>query len=171
MEFNWNNFTKAYQSASEEKRLLIDSSTIAECVQNLIADKLLHESHCQLLVTAISHHVLHATSEGEIIVILEKAGINNTLNLVAKTLTCLEGKGSIKSELINNVIAQSEISEVENDLAAIQTVRTMSHDMAAIRPGSDVVYQSSQADILRAPEPVVTPPVPETPRWDTDTRK
>lgn len=70
----------------------------------------------------------------------------------------------------------SEISAAEHDLASLQTVRTMSHDMAAIKPGSDVVYQSSsQADILRTPDmgelPNVASATPTASRWDTDTRQ
>lgn len=76
----------------------------------------------------------------------------------------------IYSELEVLYDLENEISAAEHDLASLHSVRTMSHDMAAIRPGSDVVYQSSQADILRAPAPIVTPSAPEAPRWDTDTK-
>ena len=68
----------------------------------------------------------------------------------------------------------SEISAAEKELASLQTVRTMSHDMSAIKPGSDVVYQSNQADILaryNIPQPEVVSPPAEPPRWDTDSAK
>ncbi len=66
-----------------------------------------------------------------------------------------------------------EIATTEHDLAALQNVRTMSHDMEVAQghpvmqaPATETTYQSSQADILRpaAPAPVAN----ETPRWDTE---
>lgn len=62
-----------------------------------------------------------------------------------------------------------EIKQTETDLASLHSVRTMPQDMAAIRPGSDVVYQSSQAEILQQPKPPFV--VPETPRWESDTKQ
>ncbi|MEK7462054.1 MAG: hypothetical protein AAB618_00560 [Patescibacteria group bacterium] len=69
----------------------------------------------------------------------------------------------------------SEISTAENELASLQTVRTMSHDMAAIKPGSDVVYQaSSQADILQKEDLIVhaeaVSAAPPSPQWDSETK-
>lgn len=69
---------------------------------------------------------------------------------------------------------ESEISQTEKEIATLQTVRTMPHDMAAIKPGSDTVYQSSQADILTRNSgevPNIASAVPEAPRWDTDTKQ
>ncbi len=65
----------------------------------------------------------------------------------------------------------SEISAVEQDLAALKNVSTKPLETVEVRPVSDVVYQSSQADILQKPAPVVNNLVPPTPRWDTDTQK
>lgn len=62
-----------------------------------------------------------------------------------------------------------EIRKTETDLASLHSVRTMPQDMAAIRPGSDVVYQSSQAEILQPPKPPFV--VPEAPRWESDTKQ
>jgi hypothetical protein len=75
-------------------------------------------------------------------------------------------------EALSNL--ETEIAEAELDLVTLQTVRTMSQDMSAIKPGSDVVYQSNQADILaryNIPQPEVVSPPTEPPRWGTDSAK
>lgn len=73
----------------------------------------------------------------------------------------------------NVTVLQAEISAAEHDLASLQNVRTMSHDMEVAQghpimpaPVTETTYQSSQADILRPP--VAAPTVNETPRWDTE---
>ena len=75
---------------------------------------------------------------------------------------------------LNSVSVESlvaDISATEHDIAALQNVRTMAHDMQVAQgvSGSAMVettYQSSQADILRPT--VVAPAPPETPRWETE---
>ncbi len=71
-------------------------------------------------------------------------------------------------------VTNNEIIKTQIESVPLQPVRTMSHDMAEIRPGSDVVYQSSQADILahyNNTQPEVAPPPAEPPRWETDSAK
>lgn len=75
---------------------------------------------------------------------------------------------------VGSVASNSEIIAIEKEIESLQPVRTMSHDMAAIKPGSDVVYQAaSQAAILkREAEAVILSdgPTPQTqpPRWDSE---
>lgn len=75
---------------------------------------------------------------------------------------------------LNSVSVESlvaDISATEHDIAALQNVRTMAHDMQVAQgvrgPAMvETTYQSSQADILRPS--VVAPAPPETPRWETE---
>lgn len=68
---------------------------------------------------------------------------------------------------------ETEIATTEHDLASLQNVRTMSHDMEVAQghpvmqvPTAGTTYQSSQADILRPTAPAAV--VNEAPRWDTE---
>ncbi len=101
-------------------------------------------------------------------------GAKNSLRFLADLQEQVNQIVSVKTETqTEKKELASEIIETEKELASIQTVRTMPHDMAAIKPGSDVVYQSSQADILSKGEggvPSVASAAPQATRWDTDTR-
>jgi hypothetical protein len=75
----------------------------------------------------------------------------------------------------NTSVSPEEIAETEKEIASLQTVRTMPHDMEVAQghpvmraPATETTYQSSQADILQ-PTPTVPAP-PETPRWDTESK-
>ena len=173
MEFDWEKFLKAYQEADEKIKGLIDSEIIADFVQNEISKGSLLPENRQIVIVALSHYSLKATPENEIIEILTTHGVQDASSLFRDfNFIYIDGKPSTNSPPPHASLA-SEITTTEKELASIQTVRTMSHDMAAIKPGSDVVYQSSQADILaknEAPLPPITATAPDVTRWDTDTR-
>lgn len=68
---------------------------------------------------------------------------------------------------------ESEIATTEHDLAALQNVRTMAHDMKEAKTHpitphttNETTHQSSQADLLRQIETLAAPS--NVPRWDTE---
>jgi hypothetical protein len=167
----WELFQNAYQSASTEVKALIDSEKIPTFVEAALTKR--NANRLQASATAqISYEILGVQTIDETVRNLAQLGILDALQFLAEVKTSLSQSvtAPIVSQQPTSQSLASEISAAEHDLASLHTVRTMSHDMAAIKPGSDVVYQSSQADILRAPAPIVTPPAPEAPRWDTDTK-
>ena len=196
MQSNWETFQAAYQAASPDLKAFIDSEEIGNFVESqVIPGKISYELKPEMIII-ISDLSLGVISKNELGNCLIEIGIpfENSHTIYSEVISFLTQKGfnlDAKSTMpeapqptifpISSIpqVTQnlaSEISATENDLASLQTVRTMSHDMAAIKPGSDVVYQSSsQADILRTPDvgelPNVASATPEATRWDTDTRQ
>lgn len=90
---------------------------------------------------------------------------------IKKFLLPLSSPEGTLSGIPPNENLKSEIAETEKEIASLQTVRTMLHDMEVAQGGSgpslvETTYQSSQADILR--QTPAAPVVTETPRWDTE---
>ncbi len=169
MEFNWDKFLSAYQTASDEQKSFIDSPAIADCVKKLVDSDLIKPVHQQLLIVAISHYVLKSTSENEIVKILEANGVTNTLSILAKVVVCLESQNLSKGTNVGAAVLDSEIKAAEHDLASLQAVRTMTGDMRALGHADDIpVYRSLQDDILT---PTPQADTPTTPRWESESTR
>ncbi len=172
MSTDWEIFQNAYQAASKEVRSFVDSTEISDFLDKKILLNIMPASSKPDMLVSISDLCLGVTTKNELGASMIKAGVTfeNSHTLYSEVLSFLESKGfqfsSQKNLTALDTNLASEISAAEHDLASLHSVRTMSHDMAAIKPGSDVIYQSSQADILRTPT-LPTPPPAETPRWET----
>jgi hypothetical protein len=159
---NWELFQTAYQNASQELCDLVDSEKIPTCVEVSLGRR--NGIHLQSAVTAqMSYQLIGAQTIDATVAALLKLGISDGLQFIVEVQNCLQQPQSTPSGPL-----ASEISQTEKSLESLQTVRTMPHDMATIKPGSDVVYQSSQADILRTPTPAAPATAPEAPRWETE---
>ncbi len=168
---DWEQFQTAYQSASPDLKALIDSEKIPLSVEAALTRRA--GVHLQSKVTALmSHLLIGAETIDATVAALKELGILDALQFI------VEVQNNLQSTPIQaapqNATLTSDIRQVEKELETLQTVRTMPHDMAAIKPGSDVVYQSRQADILERGLVQEVPPVnipPTAPRWDTDTKQ
>ncbi len=167
------------QSMSVEQRLLYEDPSsgakLYEIAQNYSIDG---EIEYSIFVRIVGDVILGFYNQQDLLALLQRyiPSLNPTQHLeleldVKKFLLPLS---SITVPVINSTSGlAAEISATEHDLAALQNVRTMSHDMEVAQghpvmqvPATETTYQSSQADILRpaAPAPVAN----ETPRWDTE---
>lgn len=164
MEFDWGNFLKAYQAASATRKSIIDSSLIADCIKKMIEDKFVDEKYYQILVIAVSHHILSATSDSEIIKILDSLELKDGATLL-KTADSFLVKSTAHSENL-----ATEIAEVEHEMESLHSIRTMSEDMHAAKQ-EEPTHSSSQDNILTKPvpsAPVAQAPSPDTPRWGSE---
>ena len=168
---NWENYQNAYQKASTEMQELLDSEKIPLCVKNSLEKRELLLLRKKAAAETAAYTVGSQTID-ETIRNLTQIGITDALQFIAEIQTCTT-QSTVASPTTRqpDIHLQAEISNAEKELASLQTVRTMSHDMAAIKPGSDVVYQSSQADILATQPPAATPLPPQPPRWETDNKQ
>ena len=170
----WEQFQSAYQAATPEIKALVDSETIPTCVESSLKRR--QGEHLQSAATAqVSHLMIGAQTIDATANSLKQLGISDALQFIVEVQNCTQQPLQTQPETIGNKVAptQKEAPRSATDITSLQTVRTMSHDMAAIKPGSDVVYQSSQEDILvrdRGDVPNVASAAPAAPRWDTDTR-
>jgi hypothetical protein len=191
---SFENFIKAYQDASTATRNFIDSEEIGLFIESLISKGFLVMEQKQSMLVAISNLCLKIIDKNQLGTLLIQAGIpfENAHQIHLEIISFLTHKGfdldnhSMMSETLQpkiipisvtppiNQNLASEIATAEHELVALQTVRTMSQDMSAIKPGSDVVYQSNQEDILaryNIPQPEVVSAGTEPPRWDSDSAK
>lgn len=175
---------KIIQNLSPEYRIFIESD-FAETAAREFGNQIgFAGRQFEILENAILLYLLAIINDNEVV-----AFISNNCNLPTSEVSVLwtgiktiipgEVKGTLattyKHQLTNNLSSDTLVNEIrktELELNSLQTVRTMSHDMAAIKPGSDVVYQaSSQADILDRSVEVredVVSVAPQATRWDSE---
>jgi hypothetical protein len=170
MEFEWDSFIEAYKNADAATKSVVDSTYIAECVEENIQKGFANRAHQELLIIAVTQRVLNATNEDTAVKILTNHGVTFAKELLQKLLQCVSEKNTFIAKDIPPAL-ELEIAKAEQDFAALPNIHTKPLETVEVRPVSDVVYQSSQADILQRPAPVVNNLVPHTPRWDTDTQK
>lgn len=171
---NWETYQSAYQNATPELRELLDSEKIPVCVKNSLENRKLLALR-KVSVVEVSAYIIGIQTIDETVKNLTQAGIPDALQFLAEVQTCIKqppaSPATVPRPIQQNLT--SEISATEHDLASLQTVRTMSHDMELAQghpvmqaPVTETTYTSNQADILR-PAPAA-PVVTETPRWDTE---
>jgi hypothetical protein len=165
------------EALPRQYREFIYSGFATEAANILGSAEDLRPEQVKVFESSILLYLLFFIKKGDIVEILVNEGVSE--KAVTGLVYALEE--SLPSFAKQNDVTLSEeesMDELENEifaaehaLEALQNVRTMPHDMASIRPGSDVVYQSNQADILRPVEPQPTPAPPEPPRWESDTKQ
>jgi hypothetical protein len=185
MQPNWETFQAAYQSTSPEVKAFIDSEEIGIFIEALIQSGKVPMTLKPKMLILISDYCLGIKNSNELGSTIVQLGIPFELShqLYSYIITFLVQRGvTIGPTMVTPAPPEiqnplsSEIYTVEQEIVALNMVRTMAHDMDEAKghpviktPASEVVYQSSQEDILQpaAPAPVVN----ETPRWDTETRQ
>ncbi len=161
---NWEQFQFAYQAATSEMKALVDSEVIPICVEVSLNRR--QGGHLQSSATAqITRLLIGAQTIDATVSSLQQMGISDALQFIVEIQNCVKKPLGASSGL-----STSDINSEQNETLGI---RTMPQDMAAIRPGSEVVYQSSQIDLLSRGQgevPDVASAASPAPRWDTDTR-
>lgn len=172
---DWEKFQSAYQAATPELKALVDSETIPMCVDTSLRRR--QGERLQSAATVqLSHLMIGAQTIDATVNSLKQLGISDALQFIVEIQNCTQQPSQTQPKPVENQAnaIRKEVPHSTHDSSPLQNVRTMPHDMAAIKPGSDIVYQSSQADILTrngGEVPNIASAVPEAPRWDTDTKQ
>lgn len=175
MQSDFEKFISAYQAADQTVKNFIDSDAIGIFIDTLISNGLISPEQKQSLMVLVSNFYLGIITTNMFDASLVHMGLSfeNSHHVHTYVISFLKQNGfvgEVSSGSLEEKNLQSEIQTAEREFASLHTVRTMPQDMAAIKPGSDTVYQSSQADILNqsaAPIPISEEP----PRWDTETKQ
>lgn len=178
MPHNFEEFILKYQKLPLGVKAFIDSEEIGIFSDKLIRDFNLSIETKASLIVMISNLVLNIMPKESLGNNLIQLGIGfeDSHKIYTAVVTFLTEKGVLIEGNIPTKappVPQKQNQEVEIKKPEIPAtvVRTMSHDMATIRPGSETVYRAaSQADILNKDLP--TQPVSDTtPRWESDSTR
>jgi hypothetical protein len=172
----WESFQSAYQKAPETVKAFIDSEEISIFCESLVSSMNLSLEQKSTLMTIISYTVLGINTKNEIDKLLMQKGFSfDDSNKIFDNISFfLNQKGFPVDLKVKQKISDAPKASLTKDTAGFHQsniVRTMSHDMATIRPGSETVYRAaSQADILeQAKEAAPAPPANTAPRWESET--
>lgn len=152
MTFDWDTFQTAYLAASEETKELIDSDSIANCIEYQIGFKTIDESYQSTVKTLCAFHVLKLLSTEEVTREMQTLGIPNAGEIFTTLQNCMQNaKGEAPESVESTPVPippaptdlTSEIKEAEAAIQAIPKIKTMAQDAQAAS-----MYSSSQESIL-----------------------
>jgi hypothetical protein len=138
MKIDWEKFQTAYNNASPDVQLLIDSEKIASRVDIVINKYNLTVPRASLVACAVNL-ILGMENETAVIVFLKSHQINDgQAQIMVGEISRYEG---IDSSQKNSSEIASEIKEAESALSRISNLRTMATD------GAQVGYQSTEEPV------------------------
>ena len=158
-KIDWETFKKALEAADQTKKDLMSSEVIYECVVNEL-NKTKSQLPTKEIIILFGDYILGLRQEPEVMEELNTLGVPDVFNFFKNVLSAInQNQERSKTAPVENVTPSkdlaSEIAQTEHEIASIQGIRTMPADMKTIQPtppSGEVVYTSSQSDILHRAE-------------------
>ena len=167
MNIDWETFQTAYKSIAQDKRDLIDSERVYECISSAF-QKAGINVEIRPIMLAFTYHILDIQGAGAVIQEMEAFKIPQAHILFADILAAIQKSTSVQNQsaIEEEHVLESEIAETEKEFETIQGIRTMASDMHNVKNPTEVVHTSSQAELLNRTVPTASPE--PSSRWETD---
>ncbi|NCN12022.1 hypothetical protein GW937_01740 [Candidatus Kaiserbacteria bacterium] len=144
--YSWEIFQAAYQAASKEAKVLVDSESIGDCVSVSITKNHLDSSHSAKLMRIVSLITMNVVTVEEAEQEMLRLAIPQGKTVLTDLLTCV----GIHPQISTTITTPDISTAIPTPTKPLSQIRTMANDMNRSQQSKEAVYSTTQEAILKS---------------------